>query len=106
MTIAPIVCGHSGAKYSRPDLEGIGYNPSRNSYGSSTVENSPYLFDQLTRKRSRTNSSSMDDDMEEDEEGNFHGNNNRSPGSQGSAGWEVDQGKVWPSFDQINFLGY
>lgn len=29
--------------------------------------------------------------MEEDDEGNFHGNN-RSPGSQGSAGWEVEQG--------------
>lgn len=36
----------------------------------------------------------MDDDMEEDEEGGFHGNNNRSPGSQGSAGWEVDQGNL------------
>jgi hypothetical protein len=36
----------------------------------------------------------MDDDMEEDEEGGFHGNNNRSPGSQGSSGWEVDQGKI------------
>ena len=58
------------------------------------MENTPYLFDQLTRKRSRTNSSSMDDDMEEDEEGGFHGNNNRSPGSQGSAGWEVDQGII------------
>lgn len=55
------------------------------------MENTPYLFDQLQRKRSRTNSSSMDDDMEEDEEGNFHANN-RSPGSQGSAGWEVEQG--------------
>ncbi|CAB3997406.1 nuclear factor 1 A-type isoform X2 [Paramuricea clavata] len=85
-----IVSGHSGAKYSRADLEGVGYCSSRN-YGPSVVENSPYLFDQLTRKRSRTNSSSMDDDMEEDEEGGFHGNNNRSPGSQGSSGWEVDQ---------------
>ncbi|XP_028413472.1 nuclear factor 1 C-type-like isoform X2 [Dendronephthya gigantea] len=87
----PIVCGHSGTKYSRTDLEGVGYCPNRNSYGPSVVENSPYLFDQLTRKRSRTNSSSMDDDMEEDDESGFHGNNNRSPGSQGSAGWEVDQ---------------
>lgn len=92
LTIAPIVCGHSGTKYSRTDLEGVGYCPTRNSYGPSVVENSPYLFDQLTRKRSRTNSSSMDDDMEEDDESGFHGNNNRSPGSQGSTGWEVDQG--------------
>ena len=68
------------------------------------MENSPYLFDQLTRKRSRTNSSSMDDDMEEDEEGGFHANNNRSPGSQGSAGWEVDQGKLRGRFDRNIFL--
>ena len=61
------------------------------------MENSSYLFDQLTRKRSRTNSSSMDDDMEEEEESGFHGNNNRSPGSQGSSGWEVDQGTVQPN---------
>lgn len=91
----PIVCGHSGAKYARSDLDGVSFCPTRNNYGPQAVEHSPYLFEQLARKRSRTTSSSMDDDMEDEEgERNFQNNNNRSPGSQGSSGWEVDQGMV------------
>ena len=91
----PIACTNSGTKYVRSDLDSVNFCPTRDGYGPPVVEHSPYLFDQLTRKRSRTTSSSMEDDMEEDEgERNLQNNNNRSPGSQGSSGWEVDQGMV------------
>ena len=94
--IVPIIFGHSASKYTRSNLESGTYCPTRNSFGPQVSEHSPYLFDQLTRKRSRTTSSSMEDDLEEEEgEGNFQSNNgnNRSPSSsQGSSGWEVDQG--------------
>ncbi|XP_046864466.1 nuclear factor 1 C-type-like isoform X2 [Xenia sp. Carnegie-2017] len=88
----PIVCGRSGTKYSRTDLEGMSYCSTRNNYVTpSNIDQTPYLFEQLARKRSRTNSSSMEDDMDEEDEHGFRNNSNRSPGSQSSTGWEMGQ---------------
>lgn len=43
--------------------------------------------------------------MEDDDEAGFHGNN-RSPGSQGSSGWEVEQGNLWRDLVRLTLSGY
>lgn len=73
----------------------MSYCSTRNNYVTpSNIDQTPYLFEQLARKRSRTNSSSMEDDMDEEDEHGFRNNSNRSPGSQSSTGWEMGQGNV------------